>query len=91
MSELIEPYENIVSPSRNQTERSRIAENILDTFLKYGATAARVRWQETSFTLDELHRGLWNACQKDPFNRSVRVTKRGDELILLRKVKNDTN
>lgn len=90
MKELIEPYDESIAISRNQTNRSVFAERLVDTFIKYGAAAATVNWQQTDYSLDELHRGLWNVSQKEPYKHMVRVTKRGEKLILLRKVKHDT-
>lgn len=71
--------------SRNATRRSRIAESIVSTFVGARATSAQVHWEATGLGLDEMYKGLWNVCCKEPYSELVRVSKRG-ELIFLRRV-----
>ena len=84
MGELIEPYEGPTSITRNSTERSELSERLILTFLNAHATSANVRWERSGFSMEELYRGLWNTCQKDPYKRLVKVHIRNGHLILKR-------
>ena len=87
MENLLEPFPDPVTVSRNGTELSRFCERLLGTFISYKSSQARVRHHETNYSLDILYQGLRNACRKNDFKNLVEVHKRDDELILIRKVR----
>jgi CRISPR/Cas system-associated protein Csm6 len=81
---LLDDYDGPLSVTRNATPRSRLAEDVVRAFLAGGAPAASVRWERSGYGLDELYKGLWNACSKPPYKRLVAVSRRGRTLILKR-------
>lgn len=82
MEDIVTAYGGVIGVTRNATGRSRLAERILTHFLRSRADLATVRWQKTSYSLEELYKGLWNCCQKPPYKGRVRVSMRKDQLIL---------
>lgn len=82
--ELLDPYNGATSLSRNTSERSVLAEKLVVTFLRNRAACASVRWSQSGYGFEELYKGLWNTCQKEPYNQRVTVSKRDGKLILKR-------
>lgn len=82
--ELLDAYDGATSIARNSTERSVLAENLVRAFLGNRAISAVVRWERSGYGLEELYKGLWNTCQKEPYKRLVKVSVRNDQLILKR-------
>jgi hypothetical protein len=82
--ELLGDYDGSTSIARNSTERSELAENIVLAFLRNRAISAIVRWEHSGYGQEELYKGLWNTCQKEPYKRLVAVSTRKDQLILKR-------
>ena len=82
--ELLDAYDGATSTARNSTERSVLAENLVVAFLRNRAVTATVRWERSGFALDDLYKGLWNTCQKEPYKRLVTVSMRNSQLILKR-------
>ena len=69
---------------RNPTERSRLAESIVQDFLAGTATSVRIPNEEIPHSLDWLYKGIWNTCQKTAYKNLVKVSKRDGKLILRR-------
>ena len=82
--ELLDVYDGAISISRNPTERSVLAEKLVVAFLRNRACMASVKWELSGYGLDELYKGLWNTCQKEPYKRLVTASKRDGKLILRR-------
>lgn len=82
--ELLDPYNGATSIARNSTERSVLAENLVVAFLRNRAVSATVRWERSGYELENLYKGLWNTCQKEPYKHLVTVSMRNDKLILKR-------
>lgn len=84
MEQIFGPYGGDLGVTRNTTDRSRLSARILTYFLKYRADSATVEWRRTDYGIEELYKGLWNACQKPPYKGRVQVSMHGEELILRR-------
>lgn len=82
--ELLGEYDGATSIARNSTERSELAENLVVAFLRNRAVSAIVRWERSGYGQEELYKGLWNTCQKEPYKRFVTVSTRENQLILKR-------
>ena len=85
--DLLEPFNELVTISRNSTELSRFCEKLVGAFIRYRSSQARVRHQQTEYSVEVLYQGLRNVCKKNDFKNLVEVHKRNGELILIRKVK----
>lgn len=87
IDDLLAPVEEPITMTRNSTELSRFSERIVVTFLRYRASEARIRHEQTAYDLETLYQGLRNVCKKNAFKDVVRVHKQNDTLILLRERK----
>lgn len=84
IEDLLAPIDEPITMTRNATELSRFSERIVVTFLKYRATEARIRHEQTEYDLETLYQGLRNVCKKNAFKDVVRVHKQNSQLILIR-------
>ena len=82
--ELLDPYDGATSIARNSTERSVLAEKLVTAFLRNRAASAIVRWERSGYGQEDLYKGLWNTCHKEPYKRLVTVSMRESQLILKR-------
>lgn len=87
LDDLLAPIDEPITMTRNATKLSRFSERIVVTFLKYRASEARIRHEQTEYDLETLYQGLRNVCKKNAFKNVVRVHKQNDTLILLRERK----
>lgn len=84
MRQMLEPIEGPVVPHRSPTPGSRYAEGLLVAFLGSGASAARVRVEDTPYEIGALYELCRRAARKKDFARRVTVSKNDGRLILAR-------
>jgi hypothetical protein len=87
MEALLGPVEEPVTMTRNATALSRFSEKLVLAFLRYHASEARVRHEDTEYDLDTLYQGLRRVCGKSAYRGVVRIHKQNGTLILLREVR----
>lgn len=80
----VSEYDMPRSVSRNATDRSRLCESLVRSFIRSGFEAASVDWRESPYTLPGLYRGLSNTCSKSAYRGRVRVRKAEQDLCLVR-------
>ena len=82
IDDLLEPYTGSLTVTRNETKLSKLSNAIVISFLRSQRECAKVRYELTEFSQDTLCMGLRTVCSKPDFKNIVKVSKRGEHIIL---------
>lgn len=82
---MLAPLDGVPMSTANGTPLSRYCEAIVSAFLDGGAPAARVRCEDSDYTLDELYGGMRRVCRKMDYRARCAAHRRDGALVLARK------
>ena len=81
----LEPYNGVLSTTRNGSELTELCEKLVITFIRNGASNARVRKEEIGYGFSDLYSGLYNICRRKAFKELVLVHRQNGDVFLIRK------
>ena len=85
MQDFLEPFDGLVSSTRNGTQLSALCEKLLATFVRNKAEVATVRCDKCGYEPEAMYRCLWQLARKDDWKRSVTVHTQNGDVLLIRK------
>lgn len=84
MHELFEEVARVPSTTANSTKRTRLSNEILDSFLACNSKAIRINSRKLNLESEELYRALISANRQKKFRRIIEIHKDKDFVYLSR-------